>query len=139
MKLALLALAAAIAAPCADEGDVFTTGLGSVMIAPVYDASMVIQGAGRVVCVDPTTEGSYKGRGKADLILITSGDADRFDPAALARAATKNAAIIGPAGIGASLKRFTALENGKTVEFGDISIQAVPSYNPSNADAKTGH
>jgi L-ascorbate metabolism protein UlaG (beta-lactamase superfamily) len=108
------------------------------VLTPVHNASIAIQGAGRVICVDPSSEGSYKGRAKADLVLITAADADHFDPAVIARVATKNAAIIGPAEIAAGLKRFTALENGKTVQYGDISVQAVPAYNPST-DAKAGH
>jgi|SRR5580700_5601822 L-ascorbate metabolism protein UlaG (beta-lactamase superfamily) len=137
MKIVLLTLAAAIAAPCADPGDLFSTGLGPVTIAPVHHASMVIQGTGRVIYVDPTGAGNYKGRAKADLVLVTAADADHFDPAFLARAA-KNAAIVGPVEIGAGLKRFTPLENGKTIQFGDITIEAVPAYSPSKADAKPG-
>jgi L-ascorbate metabolism protein UlaG (beta-lactamase superfamily) len=138
MKTILLALAAAIAAPCADEGDLFSTALGPVMIAPVHHASLVIQGAGRVIYVDPSSEASYKGHAKADLILITSADADHFDPAIFARGPTKNAPIIGPSEIGTGLNRFTALENGGAVQVGDITIQAVASYR-SNADPKTVH
>jgi L-ascorbate metabolism protein UlaG (beta-lactamase superfamily) len=138
MKTALLVLAAALVAPCADEGDLFSTAVGPVTITPVHDAEMTIQGAGRVIYVDPSGEGSHKGRAKADLVLITTADADHFVPAVLARSGTKGAAIVGPAEIGAGLKRFTALENGKTIQFGDITIQAVPAYSPSPADAKTG-
>jgi len=139
MKILLLALAAATAAPCADEGDLFSTALGPVTITPVHHASMVIQGTGRVIYVDPSSGGSYKGRPKADLVLITAADADHFDSAGLSRVVPKNAAIIGPAEIGAGLKRFTVLENGKTVQYGDITIEAVPAYSPSNPDGKTGH
>jgi L-ascorbate metabolism protein UlaG (beta-lactamase superfamily) len=138
MKTALMLFAAAMAAPCADEGDLFSTAAGPVTITPVHDGSMVIRGAGMVIYVDPSSEGSHKGRTKADLVLIAAADADSFDPAVLARIAGKSAAIIGPAEIGAGLQRFTALDNGKTVRFGDITIQAVPSYNPAHADAKTG-
>ena len=132
MKTLLLALAAVIAAPCADEGDLFSTALGPVTIAPVHHSSMVIQGAGRVVYVDLSSGGSYKGHAKADLVLITAADADHFDPAVLARVATKNAAVVGPAEIGAGLKRFTALENGKTLQYGDIVIQAVRGLGRGN-------
>jgi L-ascorbate metabolism protein UlaG (beta-lactamase superfamily) len=136
MKTALLVLAAVIAAPCADEGDLFSTALGPVTIAPVHDASMVIQGAGRVIYVDPSSEGSHKGHARADLVLITSADAGQFDPAVLARLAAKNAAIVGPAEIGAGLRHFTVLENGKTIQFGDITIQAVPSYSPGREQGR---
>jgi L-ascorbate metabolism protein UlaG (beta-lactamase superfamily) len=139
MKVLLLALAAAIAAPCADEGDLFSTALGPVTLAPVHHACMVIQGAGRVIYVDPSGEGRFKGRAKADLILITAADKDHFDPAAMTGPATKSAAIVGPAEIGVGLKRFTALENGATIQYGDITVQAVPAYDPSKADAKAGH
>ncbi|MGA3042792.1 MAG: MBL fold metallo-hydrolase [Bryobacteraceae bacterium] len=138
MKTAVLALAVAIAAPCANEGDLFSTALGPVMIAPVHHASLVIQGAGRVVYVDPSSEANYRGFAKADLVLITAADADHFDPAIFARGPTKNAPIIGPVEIGTGLKRFTALENGGTVQVGDITIQAVASYR-SGTDAKTIH
>jgi L-ascorbate metabolism protein UlaG (beta-lactamase superfamily) len=139
MKTLLLALAVAIAAPCADDGDLFSTALGPLVLTPVHNASIIIQGAGRVIYVDPSSGGRYKGRAKADLVLITAADADHFDPAVVARVATKNAAIIGPAEIAAGLKRFTALENGKTVPYGDITVQAVPAYSPSSTDAKAGH
>jgi L-ascorbate metabolism protein UlaG (beta-lactamase superfamily) len=90
---------------------------------------MMIEGGGKVIHVDPSSQANYKGLPKADLILITLDDPEHLDPAAIAKISKKQTAIISPPGPAAKLQHCTALTSGETVGFGDISIQATPAYN----------
>jgi L-ascorbate metabolism protein UlaG (beta-lactamase superfamily) len=129
MRTAVLLLSLAAVAYCIDQADIFNTDSGPVKTTPIYNTAMMIEGGGKVIHVDPSSQANYKGLPKADLILITLDDPEHLDPAAIAKISKKSTAIISPPGPAAKLQHCTALSYGETVGFGDISIQAVPAYN----------
>jgi len=140
MRLAVVLLGAAALMAASDRSEYFSTDSGPVNITIVHHASLVIEASGRVIYVDPTSEGSYKGLPKADLILITSDKPDHFDPAAIAHYSRKSTAIIAPAGPAKQLKNCTAMANGETVNLAEIVIQAEPAYQAAPlAGAKSAH
>jgi L-ascorbate metabolism protein UlaG (beta-lactamase superfamily) len=141
MKTAVILLAGAAVAFCIDQADIFSTDLGPVNTTPIYNTAMMIEGAGKVIQVDPASQANYKGLPKADLVLITLDDPEHLDPTAIAKISKKNTAIICPSGPAGKLQHATGLSYGETVGFGDISIQAVPSYNvaPEGSDQKPLH
>jgi L-ascorbate metabolism protein UlaG (beta-lactamase superfamily) len=126
VRFAIISLAAILAAGAADRGEYFSTDSGPVNMTLVHHASFVIENGGRVIYVDPTGEGSYKGLPKADLILITKDDPDHLDMAAIGRYSRKTTAIIAPPGPAARLTHSTAMNPGETVRMGEIMIEAEP-------------
>lgn len=141
MKKAVILLAVATLAFCIDQADIFNTDSGPVKTTPIYNTAMMIEGGGKVIHVDPSSQANYKGLPKADLILITLDDPEHLDPAAIAKISKKSTAIISPPGPAGKLQHCTALTYGETVGFGDISIQAVPAYNvpAAGSDQKPLH
>src|ERR1700682_4977207 len=69
MKLLILALAM-LGAYAADRPvEQFQTKAGLVKITPVRHASLMIEAGGKVIQVDPWSQGNYDGLAAADLIL----------------------------------------------------------------------
>jgi len=118
----------AAAALCTDQPDFFSTDSGPVRTTPIYGASMMIDGRGKAIYIDPSSKGNYKGLPKADLILITSDKPDHYDPEGVSKVQRKNTASLAPASIAGKLQHSTAIGNDETVQFGDISISAIPAY-----------
>jgi L-ascorbate metabolism protein UlaG (beta-lactamase superfamily) len=139
MKLAVLVLAAVSVASAADRGEYFSTQSGPFNITLVRHASLVIEGDGRVIYVDPTSAGDYKGLPKADLILVTSDKPDHLDRTAINKFSKKSTAIIAPAGPAKSLPHCTAMNNGETVSLGEIVIEAEPAYHSAGNDKGQGN
>lgn len=136
MKFTVLLLAALAMVAAADRGEYFSTSSGPVNITLIHHASLVIEGAGRVIYVDPGEEGNYKGLQKADLILITNDQPDHLNMAAINRFSRKTTAVIAPAGPAQRLPHSTPLSNGETVRLGEIMIEAEPAYQAAGtADA----
>ena len=140
MRLAVVLLGAAALMAASDRSEYFSTDSGPVNITIVHHASLVIEAAGRVVYVDPTSDGNYKGLPKADLILITSGEPGHFDTAAISHYSRKSTAVIAPAGPAKQLKNCTAMGNGETVNLAEIVIHAEPAYQATpRAGSKVTH
>ncbi|HXN46174.1 MAG TPA: MBL fold metallo-hydrolase [Bryobacteraceae bacterium] len=126
----LLLFCAASACPqpprAADE---FPTSAGVVKITPIHHASLMIQGGGVVIHIDPFHEGDYTGLPMADLILITHDHFDHMDAKALALVRNSKTVVIAPAAVAASINGVTVLANGDAQDFGAWKIEAVPAYN----------
>ena len=75
----LLLTAAAMLAQPQRPVEEFRTQAGTVKITPVRHASMLIEAGGKVIHVDPWSQGNYDGLPKADLILITDIHPDHLD------------------------------------------------------------
>ncbi len=119
---------------CADTPDFFNTDSGPVKTTPIYQASLMIEGRGKIIYIDPSSKGSFKGLPKADLILITSDKPDHYDPEAIARVSRKTTAALAPEAIASKIQHCTGVSNGETVQFGDVSISAVPAYHVGGTD-----
>lgn len=110
-----------------EHSELFNTDAGPVYITPIHNASLLIEGAGRAIYVDPVGEISYKAGPKADIILITSDKPEHLDLAAIQKISRKNTSIVAPSGPAAHLQRATAISNGETVRSGEIVMEAVPA------------
>ncbi|RKX23943.1 MAG: MBL fold metallo-hydrolase, partial [Candidatus Zixiibacteriota bacterium] len=84
--------------------------------------------AGKIVYIDP-----YQLKGnpeKADLILITHDHYDHLSEADIDKIRTDNTILVMPAAVQKSLRGdVRKIEIGETLNFGNIAVRAVPSYN----------
>ena len=120
----LLALAVYAASP-----EEFPTPGGVVKITPVRHASLIIEGGGMVIQVDPWGASLYASAPAADLILITHDHGDHLDPEAIARIRKPSTIIAGPAAVQTKLPGTVLLSNGDRKTFGKWTVEAIPAYN----------
>src|SRR6476661_7977327 len=57
----------------------FETSAGPVKITPVYHASVLVEGGGKMIYIDPAKPANFAGLPSADLILITHDHGDHID------------------------------------------------------------
>jgi len=81
------------------------------------------------VYIDPWKLGA--GGPPADLILVTHDHYDHFSAPDIARVATPQTTLIGPASVTAQVDGVEAvtLSSGETATVGDVTVTAVPAYN----------
>lgn len=83
---------------------------------------------GPVVYLDPW--GIDAGEVPADLVLITHGHYDHFDPEDIHRIRKDSTRFVAPPDVAAEIAgQVTAVEAGDQVEVAGVKIQAVPAYN----------
>jgi len=104
----------------------FSTSKGVVKITPIQHASLMIEGGGKVIHVDPTSPGNYEGLPAADLILITDIHGDHMDPKAIAKVTKEGTMILAPEAVAKTVKTATVISNGETKTAGDWKIEAIP-------------
>lgn len=124
-----LAMTIAIAAQAQRPVETFKTKAGDVKITPVRHASLMIEAGGKVIQVDPWSQGNYDGLPKADFILITDIHGDHMDPKAIALVKKDGTKIYAPAAVAKTVTEATVIGNGETKKEGAITIEAVPMYN----------
>ena len=134
MLLPLLAAAFAGAQPARVTDD-FPTAAGAVRITAIHHASLMIEGGGQVIHVDPFSQGNYEGLPQAGLILITHDHFDHLDPQALALVRGAATVVVGPESVARNLAGVAVLRNGESREFGAWKIEAVPAYNLKRGSA----
>jgi len=113
----------------------FSTSAGDVKITPVRHASMMIEAGGKVIHVDPWSQGNYEGLPAADLILITDIHGDHLDPAAIAKVTKAGTKIIAPAAVAKTVTAAQVLANGEKTTWEQWSVEAVPMYNLTRGPA----
>jgi L-ascorbate metabolism protein UlaG (beta-lactamase superfamily) len=129
LRLALIVAAAVAVAQVQRPIEEFQTRAGAVKITPIRHASLMIEGGGKVIQVDPWSQGNYEGLPKADLILITDIHGDHLDTKAIEQVKKPEVVIIGPPAVAEKLSGVQALKNGEKTQFGQWGIEAVPMYN----------
>lgn len=115
----------------------------SVVIFPVFHASLVLQHGDLTIYVDP-----YDGTERfavfpaPDLVLITDIHPDHLDPNTLNGLRLEKARIVAPPAVKELLPEAlsaesVAMPNGHTLDVRGVHIEAIPMYNlPPSVDAK---
>ncbi len=115
-----------LAVPPTDE---FPTGQGPVRVTPLHHATVLLQGGGQAVYVDPTSDSDYAGLPAADLILITDVHFDHLDPKVLPKLRKPGTVLLAPPAVVATLKEALPIANGESRDVGPWRIEAIAAYN----------
>ena len=127
-QTAIAFLVIAVAAAGAAGADEFATQAGPLTITPIAHASLMIQAGGQVVHVDPA-RAEYGNAPKADLILITHGHGDHFDPKLITLLSKSGTVVVAPPAVAAQVSGAKALANGESTSVGPWKLDATPAYN----------
>jgi L-ascorbate metabolism protein UlaG (beta-lactamase superfamily) len=127
--LFLLILAGVVSAQGKRPVDEIPTSAGPVKITIVNHASLVIEGGGVVIHIDPVGVSRYAGLPQADFILITHTHGDHMDPGAVASLKKPGAVVLAPEAVAKALSGATVMRNGEIRQAGKWSVEAVPAYN----------
>ena len=110
---------------------VFQTSAGEVKITPVYHATVMLEGGGKVIYLDPAKPANVTGLPKADLVLITHEHGDHVDQdqTTIKGVSKEGTQVWTPAAVAKIVTTATVISNGQTKKLGDWTIEAVPAYN----------
>jgi len=137
MRLATLALSVAgLLGAAGRPTDSFPTSAGVVKLTPIHHASMMLEAGGKVIYVDPWSQGNYDGLPPADLILITDIHQDHLDAAAISKISQAGTKIIAPAAVAKTVTSAQVLGNGEKTTWAHWTIEAVPMYNLKRGPAE---
>jgi L-ascorbate metabolism protein UlaG (beta-lactamase superfamily) len=109
--------------------ETFTTQAGPVKITPIRHASLMIEAGGKVIQVDPWSQGNFDGLPKADLILLTDLHPDHLDAKAIAQVRKDSTAFIAPEAVAKTVTESKVIHNGEKTTWDQWTIEAVPMYN----------
>ena len=102
---------------------------GDILVTPIVHASLQIEYGGKVIHVDPTSQGDYAKAKPADLILITDIHGDHLDPAAISRLRKTGAPVVAPAAAAEKIENATVMANGESKTIAGVPVEAIPMYN----------
>ena len=127
--LICLVLLSVAAVPVCLGADVEKTAAGDLTITPIRHASLMLQFGGKVIHVDPWSQGDYSSMPRADYILITDIHGDHMDKAMVDKLKKEATVIIAPAAVAKTILDAQVINNGEKKKFGDIEVEAAPMYN----------
>ena len=130
---------AAMPAPAPTPGPQADNVVGDITVTPFRHASLQLEHAGKVILVDPTSEGDYSAVKPADLILVTHSHSDHFNTKAIENHRKAGAPVVGPAEVAKKFKGMTTIANKQSMTFAGILVEAVPMYNLQNGRAARYH
>jgi L-ascorbate metabolism protein UlaG (beta-lactamase superfamily) len=138
MKLLPVVLLTALTALAAPNRPVqeLSTSAGLVKITPINHATLMLEGGGKVILVDPTSAGNYEGLPQADIVLITDIHGDHMDPKILPTVQKSGAVIFASEAVAKTVTTATVIRNGETKMAGAWKIEAVPMYNIKRGPAE---
>ena len=113
----------------AAQADTIETAHGPLKITPIKHASLMLEFQGKVIHIDPWSQGDYSGLPKADVIMITDIHGDHMDPAKINEVKKSGTVIVAPAAVAKTVTEATVLNNGESKTIAGITIEAVPMYN----------
>jgi len=117
------------------QADVFQTSQGELRITPLYHGSVMLEFGGKVIQVDPWSQGDYTGIPQADLIVVTHTHADHLDRALIDKLKKPATIIVGPPAVIDTLNCAPACGVAETVSDSEkksvmgIVFEGVPMYN----------
>jgi L-ascorbate metabolism protein UlaG (beta-lactamase superfamily) len=131
-RISGLAVCAVVAIVClvAAAEDRLPVNGGELAIRPLAHASVALEFQGRVIYVDPWSGADLSSAPQSDLILVTDADAGahHLDVTALQRLRRTGGTVVIPAAAKAKVPDGTVMDNGASRRFGNVIVDAIPSY-----------
>src|SRR6202162_1226293 len=121
--------------PSNRQADVIQTSRGELRITPVYHGSVMLEFGGKVIHVDPWSQGDFTGLPPADLIVITHTHQDHLDRTMVDKLKKDNTIIVGPPAVIDTLNCAPACGIAEAISDSEhrtvmgIEIEGVPMYN----------
>jgi L-ascorbate metabolism protein UlaG (beta-lactamase superfamily) len=121
--------------PSNRQADVIHTSRGELRIMPVYHGSVMLEFGGKVIHVDPWSQGDFTGLPQADLIVITHTHQDHLDRAMVDQLKKPDTIIVGPPAVIDTLNCAPACGIAEAISDSDkrtvmgIEFEGVPMYN----------
>jgi L-ascorbate metabolism protein UlaG (beta-lactamase superfamily) len=115
--------------------DVIQTSRGELRITPLYHGSVMLEFGGKVIHVDPWSQGDYTGLPQADLIVISHTHVDHLDHAMVDKLKKPETIVVGPPAVIDTLNCFPDCGHATTISDSEkktvmgIDIEGVPMYN----------
>ncbi len=136
MRTAVFFLSCALTLAAEHPSVEFPTASGPLKLTAIRHASFMLETGGKVVHVDPWSQGDYTGLPKADLLLITDAHGDHFDLKAIELVRQPSTIIVAPPVVAEKLAGVRVLRNGESMEALGFRIEAVPMYNLKRGPAE---
>src|SRR4029077_14235976 len=121
--------------PSNRQADVIKTSRGELRITPIYHGSVMLEFGGKVIHVDPWSQGDFTGLPQADLIVITHTHQDHLDRMMVDQLKKPDTIIVSPPAVIDKLTCAPACgvveaigDSEKTTVMG-IEFEGVPMYN----------
>ena len=117
------------------QADVIPTSRGELRITPIYHGSVMLEFGGKVIHVDPWSQGDFTGLPPADLIVITHTHQDHLDRAMVDKLKKPETIIVGPPAVTDTLNCAPAcgivepISDSEQRTVMGIGFEGVPMYN----------
>jgi L-ascorbate metabolism protein UlaG (beta-lactamase superfamily) len=115
------------------QTDTIQTSAGPLRIMPVYHGSVMLEFGGKVIHIDPWSQGDFSGLPQADMLVFTHTHADHLDRAMIDKLKKPGTILLGSPAvidtINCSCPEAETISNGEKKTFMGIEIEAVPMYN----------
>jgi L-ascorbate metabolism protein UlaG (beta-lactamase superfamily) len=134
--VSLLGLSAVLHANTSNrQADVIKTSQGDLRVTPLYHGSVMLEWAGKIIHVDPWSQGDYTDIPQADLFVITHTHRDHLDPTMIEKLKKTGTIIVGPPAVIDTLNCAPTCGQAETVSDSEkktvmgIVFEGVPMYN----------
>src|SRR6202158_4097654 len=78
------------------QADVIQTSQGELRVTPLYHGSVMLEFGGKVIHVDPWSQGDYTGIPQADMFVVTHPHRDHLDRMMIDKLRKTGTIIVGP-------------------------------------------
>jgi L-ascorbate metabolism protein UlaG (beta-lactamase superfamily) len=123
------------------QADVQHTSKGDLRITPIFHGSIMFEFGGKVIYVDPWSQGDFTGLPQGDMIVITHTHGDHLDPKMVTQLKKPETIIVGPTAVIDTLNCFPGCGTATIINDSDkktvmgIGFEGVPMYNLVNGSA----
>ena len=117
------------------QADVIQTSGGELRLTPVYHGSVMLEFGGKVIHVDPWSQGDFTGLPPADLIVVTHTHADHLDRTMIDKLKKPETIIVGPPAVIDTLNCAPACGIAEAISDSEqrtvmgVGFEGVPMYN----------
>src|ERR1700730_3433473 len=115
--------------------DVIKTSGGELRVRPLYHGSVMLEFGGKIIHVDPWSQGDYAGVPQGDLIVVTHTHADHLDRMMIDKLRKTGTISVGPPAVIDTLNCAPACGDVEIVSDSEkqtvmgIGFEGVPMYN----------